>query len=551
MASVFFIQQNFSVGDIAGNEQRLIDGAQQAAAAGAAVAASSELSLTGYLPSDLLYDTNFRQAVGESLQRIVSAAPPQVALLVGLPWWEEDGKDGGSDSNGGGLSNACALIRNNKIEGVHRKTRMPNGSVFDEKRYFNEQPSDPLLFVAGGETYAVQLCEEMWYATQADCIAAAQIDGRGIANTIVPNGSPFYAGKQAERHAAAATFARRSHTRIFYAHAVGGQDELVFDGASFAMDADGTLLGQLPAFAAHNALATDGIAPYPDTLPALYTALQWGLRDYVRKCGFTHVGLGLSGGVDSALVAALAADALGAEQVTAVMLPSQWTSPESLAYAKRLAKNLGVRYWQLPLAASVQAVSETLAPHLQQPPPAGDTTAENIQARLRGLLLMALSNQHGFMLLATGNKSEVAYGYSTLYGDTNGGFAPIKDVLKTQVWELCRYRNAQAGEDLIPSEIIDRAPSAELRTNQTDQDSLPAYEQVDALITAHLARQPAAKMRAQFGEAVLVDFYRRLSASEYKRQQCPVGTKVSRCAFGSDWRMPIANQFPQQQWLKQ
>lgn len=539
MARVFFIQQNFSVGDIANNEQRLIAGAAQAHAAGAAVAVSSELSLTGYLPSDLLYDFNFKQAVADSLQRIVAAAPPGIALLVGLPWWEEN-EDGEAD-----LYNAYALIRQQQVEGIHRKTRMPNGSVFDEKRYFSEQPSEPLLFIAADETYAVQLCEEMWYETQAQRIAAARIDGRAIQHTIVPNGSPFYVGKQAERHAAAANFARHSQTTVYYAHAAGGQDELVFDGASFVMDSSGKLVGQLPAFTECNAFAEDEVIPYPQDLPAIYAALQCGLRDYVHKCGFENVVLGLSGGVDSALVATLAADALGAKHVTGVMMATEYTSAESLEYAEALAKQLGIRYLQLPLSDSVQAVNNTIAPHLNKKSQSthGDVTLENIQARLRGLLLMGLSNHHGWMLLATGNKSEVAYGYSTLYGDTNGGFAPIKDVLKTQVWELCRYRNQQAAQPLIPTEIIDRPPSAELRPNQTDQDSLPAYEEVDALITAHLERQPPAAMKARFDVAVLSDFYRRLRASEYKRQQSPVGTKISRCAFGSDWRMPIANRF--------
>lgn len=525
MSGVFFIQQNFTVGDIDGNARLLIDGARQAAAAGADVALSPELSLCCYTPEDLLYFPFFQSTIRRALDDIAAAAPPSLALLVGVPW-EEDGA----------LYNAGALLRGGKVAGVHKKSRLPNYSVFDEKRYFSAAKCPPLTFTAGGETYAVLICEELWTTDLAAKVAAT------AKNTLVLNGSPFAAGKHQLRHEAAAAFARAGGGNVFYANAVGGQDELAFDGASFAVVATGELVGQLPAFAEQNGFAA-AVAPYPDEDDAVYAALRLGLRDYVRKNNFDGVLLGLSGGVDSALVATLAVDALGGgKKVTAVMMPTQHTSAASLTDAARLAKKLEVEYLSLSPEETIASATAALAPHLHERDE--DVTMENIQARARGLLLMGLSNNRGRLLLATGNKSEIACGYATLYGDMNGGFAPIKDVLKTAVWRMCRRINGGDGDDgKIPRRIITRPPSAELRPNQTDQDTLPPYEILDAMLSDHMRRQPPAVMEEKYDQRILRDFYRRLTASEYKRRQAPPGTRVSECAFGRDWRMPLINRF--------
>ena len=524
---VFFIQQNFKVGDITGNADLIINNARQAASLGADVVLTPELALSGYPAEDLLYSPDFQRLIQNALQRILANAPPNIALLVGLPLVE-----------GETLYNGCVLIRNGEVIGTHKKSSLPNYSVFDERRYFDTVVDNPVFtFTASGETYAVLICEELWTTTLASQVMAA-----AATHTLVLNGSPFFVGKQAERHAAAAAFARATNTAVFYANMVGGQDELVFDGASFVMDASGALVGQLPAFDEVSGFAMM-ITAYPNDDEAMYAALKLGLHDYLLKSDFADgddgVLLGLSGGVDSALVAVLAADVLGKERVMAIMMPTQYTSADSLTDAARLAENLGIRYLTLPISDAIDSLQQTAQPALQRRD--NDITAENLQARLRGTLLMTVSNNRNLLLLATGNKSEMAVGYATLYGDMNGGFAPIKDVLKTQVWNLCRYRNSLDG--VIPERIISRAPSAELRADQTDQDTLPPYEVLDAMLADHLARLPLATMRQKYDKIVLADFHRRLLASEYKRRQSPPGTKVSATAFGRDWRMPIASKF--------
>ena len=525
MRDVFFIQQNFAVGDIAGNKQLILAGARAAAAAGAAVAVAPELALTGYPAEDYLYYPAFAAAVEQAVTAIACEAPPQLALVFGVPQWRD-----------GCIYNTAALVRGGRVEATYAKTRLPNSSVFDDARYFTPAKNLPLMFAAAGQKYVLQICEDIWHDGRAEQVAAVAAD-----NTLVLNGSPFVEGKHSLRLAAAATFARTAGSRVFYANMIGGYDELVYDGASFVADRDGALLAQLPAFTAVNA-AGDGVVAYPSDNEAVYAALTLGLRDYFSKSGFADgVLLGLSGGVDSALVAALAVDALGAAKVTAVMLPTEYTSAASLEDAAQLAQNLGITYLRMPINDAVAAAGDTVAPHLRFR--ADDTTKENIQSRMRGLLLMALANNHNLLLLATGNKSEIAYGYATLYGDMNGGFAPIKDVLKTRVWDLCRWRNHRDGGLVIPARIIERAPSAELRPDQTDQDTLPPYKVIDAMLQAHLQRQTPAKMSEQYGENLVTDFYRRLVASEFKRRQGAMGTKISECAFGRDWRMPVASRY--------
>lgn len=520
--SVFFSQQNFTVGAIDDNVARIRAAAQAAQAAGAEVLLTPEMALLGYPAEDLLHSPAILDASERALAPLAAALPPALHALVGAPV-REDGR----------LYNACALLTGGKVAAVYKKAHLPNFSVFDEKRYFHEHPNDPLLFEAGGKKYVVQICQDIWAEAQLPRLAAAAADA-----VLVLNGSPFFAGKHAQRVQMAAQCARTANARVYYANACGAQDELVFDGASFMVDNSGALAAQLPAFAACDAMAS-GVTPYPAEEESIYHALVWGIRDYVQKSRFAKgVLLGLSGGVDSALVAALAASAVGAQNVCAVMMPTDYTSDASLQDAEQLAKNLGIEYLRLPLAPPVRAMTDTLSPHLHTR--AEDVTMENLQARLRGTLLMGIANNRDLLLLATGNKSELACGYATLYGDMNGGFAPIKDLLKTQVWSLCRYYNAHIAE-VIPQRIITRAPSAELRPEQTDQDSLPPYEVLDAIIRDHLAHRARDDMTAAHGGAAVGDFYRRLQASEYKRRQAPPGTKISDCAFGRDWRMPVAN----------
>ena len=522
MNGVFFIQQNFVVGDIKGNQKLILEGARAAHAAGAEVALTPELALTGYTPDDLLFSPDLQRAAESALLELAAAVPPALAVLVGAPL-RQDGK----------LYNACALLRNGAVEGIYKKSCLPNTSVFDERRYFTAADEPPLVFESSGKRYAVQICEDIWSPEQVDIVRRT-----GAHCLLVINGSPFVVGKRTLRLSIVRTMAVGAGCAVCYANSVGGKDELVFDGASFVMNAEGELTGQLPAFAVADRFA-DEVCPYPDDWSAIESALRMGLADYARKSRLTDgVALGLSGGVDSALVAALAVDALGAEQVNAVMMPTRHTSAASLEDARLLADRLGVRLMTLPLEGTLAGVKQLLTPSLRTD--RDGVTFENIQSRLRGLLLMALSNNHHWLLLATGNKSELAYGYATLYGDMNGGFAPIKDVLKTQVWELSRRLNQRAGEAIIPWRVIERPPSAELKDNQTDQDSLPPYETVDALLTDYQRHENRRQMEERHGKATVAEFYRRLHASEHKRHQAPPGTKISDCAFGRDWRMPIA-----------
>ena len=524
VARVFIAQQNFTVGAIDRNAALIRAAAQEAAGAGASVLLTPEMALMGYPAEDLLYSPTHLAHAADALGQLAQALPPQLAVLVGTPAEEA-----------GNLYNACALLRGGRVEAVYKKAHLPNFSVFDEKRYFHMHDNPPLVFEASGAKYAVQICQDIWTEAQYAPLAACAADA-----ILVPNGSPFVAGKQAERIAAAAACARAANAAVVYANGIGAQDELVFDGASFAVDAGGNLTAQLPAFAACNAAAAaDNNTPYPLEDDAVFQALLCGLRDYVEKSRFARgVVLGLSGGVDSALVAALAHTALGADKVCTVMMPTDYTSRESLEDSRQLAHNLGVEHINLPIRDALSGLHNTIAPHLRAR--ANDVSAENLQARLRGTLLMALANNRDLLLLATGNKSEFACGYATLYGDMNGGFAPIKDVLKTKVWQLARHYNAQVA-DFIPQRIISRAPSAELRPDQTDQDSLPPYETLDAIILDHLSHRPRGEMEKEHGEESVKKFYQLLHASEHKRRQAPPGTKISPCAFGRDWRMPVAN----------
>lgn len=523
MSEVFFLQQDYVVGGIAHNARLIIDGCQQARATGSRIAITPELALCGYLPEDNLYSVTTEKLVQKNLQTICQQCPAELALLLGLP-----------EYIGGRRYNSVALIRQHKVEAIYRKVKLPNTSVFDECRYFTAATNPPLIFYVDKTPYTVQICEDLWHPDQLQ-----QLQDINAQNIIAINGSPFYGGKQQLRERTMQQISARLNTAVYYINGVGGQDELVFDGASFKVDANGKIAGRLPAFTATNTAATH-TATYPDHWRAIYLALVSGLQAYFYKAGFSNgVLLGLSGGIDSALVATLAADAVGAQRVHAVMLPSQYTSPRSLADAQQLADNLGIHYHTLPISDITATCQHTLTPLLNDY--TGDTTAENLQARTRGMMLMALSNNWQQLLLATGNKTEIACGYATLYGDMCGGFAPIKDLLKTEVWALSRAINEWAGAQRIPTAIIDRPPTAELRAGQTDQDTLPPYDLLDNILNSFFADNNIAKTMTHYPPDTCLAVAKLLRHSEFKRQQGAIGTKISPVAFGKDWRMTVAN----------
>ncbi|MGI9337768.1 MAG: NAD+ synthase [Gammaproteobacteria bacterium] len=524
-APVYVVQGDFAVGDIKGNRNKLIDASHAAKRAGAEVVIAPELALSGYPPEDLLFDGDFIAALSDAVAVICAKAEPSVALLFGAP-----------NAEGGVITNAAILVRGGKTEGIYAKAHLPNTSVFDDKRYFVAGDGIPLVFSAGGETYAVQVCEDIWHPQQADKVRKS-----GAKNTLALNGSPFDINKHRRRLSAAADFARTSQTTVFYCNTVGGQDELIFDGASFVVNDEGKVVCQMAAFAEAQGLIREYHHQYPACEDAMvYDALVMAVRDYAKKTGIGAAVLGLSGGVDSALVATIAADALGAENITAVMMPSPHTSAESIDDAAKIAENLGCDYMTMPITPMMAAAEQTLAQHLT--PRAEDVTMENVQARLRGMLLMALANNRGGLLLATGNKSEAACGYATLYGDMCGGFAPLKDASKTRVWRLAKYRNKQG--EVIPPRVISRAPSAELKPGQKDEDSLPPYDVVDSIVAAHLAEgKRLPPMREKFDADALSAVLTMMTKSEHKRRQAAMGPKLTECAFGRDRRMPVANRF--------
>ena len=526
-ASVRMAQHAFPVGALAENRRAISAAAARAMQDGAQVFLSPELALSGYCPDDMLHDSSFMDATEREFKLLVAEAPP-LPLVVGLPWREE-----------GKLYDAAALIRGGKIDGVYKKACLPNESVFDERRYFTAGDAPPLLFESGGAKFAVQICADIWDAAQAAQVAAAKAD-----YALSLNASPFYVGKHAARLCAAKKFARAASAGLFYCNLVGGQDELIFDGASFFMDASGEVRMQMKAFAEDD--GGNGVAAYPDDDEAAYSALVMGVRDYAAAAGFRGAVLGLSGGVDSALTAAAAADALGGDNVLAVMMPSRYTSAASVEDAATIAANLGAELLTISIDPLMDAMHGALSPHLR--PREGDVTLENVQARLRGMLLMALSNNRGLLPLATGNKSELACGYATLYGDMCGGFAPLKDAVKTRVWALARYCNRKSGRgEIIPQRVISRAPSAELRDGQTDQQTLPPYENIDAAVAAHVENgAPFAEWTRAAGRELAERFLDMLAAGEYKRRQGAPGPKITSRAFGRDWRMPVANRFRRQ-----
>jgi NAD+ synthase (glutamine-hydrolysing) len=528
-------QLNSTVGDVAGNAERILVRVAEARRAGAALVVTPELALSGYPPEDLLFHRGFRRRIEESLARLADEARG-IDLLVGYP-----------EYSGGLLFNAAAWIRDGKRIVNYRKQRLPNYQVFDEKRYFT--PGDAFFTVELGDVkVAPIICEDIWHAEIAE--GARRAGGEVV---IALNASPYQRGKQEEREAYVAARARENRAPYVYLNLVGGQDELVFDGSSFAVDSSGRVVHRAPAF--EESLTTldvvetekgfdiepEGLAPLPLGEESVWRAIVRGVRDYVEKHRFAGVVIGLSGGVDSAVVLALACDALGADRVQAVMMPSRFTSSMSEKDAVALARGLGVRYSDIPIEGMYQATLAALEREFRGLAP--DATEENIQARCRGMLLMAISNKSGRIVLTTGNKSEMAVGYATLYGDMAGGYAPIKDCSKTLVWQLARWRNRQPGGPVIPARIIDRPPTAELRENQLDTDSLPPYDVLDPILEAFIEddRSVDEIVGMGFDRAVVTRVLELVKRSEYKRRQAPPGVRVSRRAFGRDWRYPITS----------
>jgi NAD+ synthase (glutamine-hydrolysing) len=527
-------QINCTVGDLAGNARRMLDAAAEARSLGADLLLTPELALCGYPPEDLLLRPDFYRACERELSALAAAAP--LPMVVGHP-----------EAHAGRRYNAASLLRDGRVVHTYRKQRLPNSEVFDEERYFDTGDS-PGLIEVGGVRLGLAICEDVWQTGAAEAARAA-----GAELLLALNASPFHMHKLARRHEVLRERVAGTGMPVIYANLVGGQDELVFDGASFALDAAGRLTHQLPAFAecveiveyAAGHLLPGREAPVLSAEAEVYAALQLGVRDYLGKNSFPGAIIGLSGGIDSALTLCVAVDALGADRVRAVMMPSPYTAQMSLDDSRDMVRRLGVRYDEITIEPAMNTYAAMLEPLFAGLPPTAwaDTTPENIQARIRGMVLMALSNRTGAIVLTTGNKSEMAVGYATLYGDMAGGFAVIKDVFKTFVYRLARYRNTLSAA--IPENIITRPPSAELKPGQTDQDTLPAYEVLDAIIEAYMERDlsPRDIVASGYAEADVRRVVGMLKRNEYKRRQSPVGIRVSRRGFGKDWRYPITSRY--------
>jgi NAD+ synthase (glutamine-hydrolysing) len=559
-------QLDLVVGDLEGNVARMVDTYEAAEAAGCDLVAFPELAVTGYPPEDLLLRPTFVAQAAEALEKFASRTG-RVAAVVGYP---EPGRD---------LYNAAAVCAHGRVYGVYRKHLLPNYAVFDEQRYFAPATADGPLFVVNGVRVAVTICEDAWSPTGPVLTQAA-----GGAELVVNiNASPYYAGRLRERETMLATRAADASVPVVYVNLVGGQDELVFDGASMVFDEGGHLFARGRQFA-EDLLVVDvdvrpgfrrrlldprgrvtapplpevrvteaqlaernsvpRIEPVLEPVREVYEALVIGTRDYVRKNGFATVLIGLSGGIDSSLVAAIAADALGAENVVGVLMPSRYSSEGSVTDAERLAANLGIRTMTIPIEPAHEVFLDMLSDVF-----AGTQSGvaeENLQARVRGTVLMTISNKFGWLVLTTGNKSEMATGYSTLYGDMAGGFAVIKDVPKMLVYALAVDRNERAGRELIPYSVLEKPPSAELRPDQRDEDSLPPYSRLDPIIEGYVEEDLSVGDLEERG--LDHDLVRRVAGlvdhNEYKRRQAPPGVRVSPKAFGKDRRLPITNGWP-------
>jgi NAD+ synthase (glutamine-hydrolysing) len=564
-------QVNVTVGDIEGNTRRVLDEIERARALGVDLVAFPELCLTGYPPEDLLFRSAFIEANLRALDRVTRASAG-LTVVVGFVDRRDD------------IMNAAAVCHDGEVAGVYHKQYLPNYGVFDEDRYFQAGTETPVFEIGeDGPVLAVNICEDIWYPTgptTAQTLAGAEL-------VVSINSSPYHVGKVRFREKMLATRAADHVGYLAFVNLVGGQDELVFDGQSMVFDPAGDRLALGRAFeedlvvadldldAAFRARLRDSrrrkekrvagdpvrrvrLRPLPERprppVPArstalldreaeVYAALVRGTGDYVRKNGFRRVVVGLSGGIDSALTAAIAVDALGREAVVGVSMPSPFSSGATRADARRVARNLGVEFLTLPITPAYRAFRRVLAAPFKGLKE--DVAEENIQARVRGTLLMALSNKFGWLVLTTGNKSEMGVGYCTLYGDMAGGFAVIKDVPKTLVYALARWRNARDDRPVIPESVIRRPPSAELRANQTDQDTLPAYEVLDPILEAYVEedRSLADIVALGYDEATVRQVVTMVDKNEYKRRQAPPGVKITPRAFGRDWRLPLSNRF--------
>jgi NAD+ synthetase len=536
-------QLNTTVGDIAGNEGLVLEAYRRGVEAQVELVLTPELSLTGYPPRDLLLRESFIRANQAALERL-AAAVGEVGLIVGFVG-ENPVRPGRP------LTNAAALLHRGRVVAIRTKTLLPTYDVFDEDRYF-EPASENAVIHWEGRRLGLTICEDIWNDTEfgvqrryrPDPAAALVASGAQILINL--SASPWQLGKEQRRSALLRSLARRHQVPVVYCNLVGGNDELVFDGRSLAFNSAGGCLGEAAHFSSDflivdtEAAGDSPLAPLADEA-LLHDALVLGMRDYVGKCGFRSVVLGLSGGIDSALVAALAVDALGAENVRGLALPTQFSSAGSIDDARSLAENLGIRFDVVPIQGSFEALKRQMEPLFEGRPE--DTAEENLQARLRGVTLMAMSNKFGSLLLTTGNKSELAVGYCTLYGDMCGGLAVISDLPKTWVYRVSRWMNRD--REIIPSSSITKAPSAELRPNQTDQDSLPPYEVLDAILEAYVVEdRPAAEIIATgFSEADVRRVVRLIDLSEYKRRQAAPGLKVTSRAFGVGRRQPVAQRW--------
>ena len=577
--TVAIAQMNSHMGDVAGNEARLAEMIGRAREAGAALIVFPELALSGYPPEDLLLKTHFLEAVGEALERL-AARTTGIAALVGFPEHADD------------VYNAAAVLADGRVQAVYRKMTLPNYGVFDEKRYF-QVGTHPALIEVNEVAVGLTICEDIWDAGPP-AVDEALAGARVIVNL---SASPYHAGKGFERERMLIQRAHDNLCPVIFCNMVGGQDELVFDGHSLAIDQDGRVLARAPQFAEALTVATidpgavalrrlqdtrhreavqrareraEAVEPLVPVVAPLtvelegspgkartggevtepmspeeevYSALVTGLRDYVDKNGFGHVVFGLSGGIDSALVALVAADALGPGRVTCAAMPSPYSSEGTRRDARAVGENLAVDLVELDIGAAMKAYDELLQDVFQGREP--DIAEENIQARIRGNLVMALANKFGWLALATGNKSELSVGYATLYGDMAGGFAVLKDVFKGWVYRLVRWRNEREGRELVPGSVLDRPPSAELRYEQRDDQSPPPYEVLDRILEGYVERDlgPTELVRAGLAEADVERVVTMVDRAEHKRRQAPPGIRISAKAFGRDRRLPITNRF--------
>jgi len=555
-------QINPTVGDIAANSAKILEYIARAKDQAAALVVFPELSVCGYPPKDLLLKPGF---INDNIAAVKNLAQ-RVSGIDAIVGYAERNRE----PVGRPLYNAVAVLREGQIAAVHFKTLLPTYDVFDESRYFEPGPRDERenLVAIGDKICGLSICEDLW--NDEKLIARrlyhqnpiADLNAAGAQILVNSSASPFVVGKHAFRLELFGEQVKRYGKPLIYVNQVGGNDELVFDGNSVALDAQGNVIAQAKAFEeALLVVELGGMGGSPTSADhgraahatknaqteSIYHALILGLRDYVRKCGFKSVVLGLSGGIDSALVAALATAALGKDKVVGVAMPSRFSSDHSVNDARQLAANLGIEFHIVPIAQVHDAYERTLAPAFKGLPTdvAGDVTEENLQARVRGALLMAFSNKFNHLLLTTGNKSEIAVGYCTLYGDMCGGLAVISDVPKTTVWELARWINRNAARDIIPRSSIEKVPSAELRPNQTDQDSLPPYEVLDAILERYVENEegPAQIIAAGFDPATVTRVIKLIDRSEYKRRQAAPGLKVTSRAFGFGRRMPIAQNY--------